>query len=185
MYELNDDACVCELHAVLVQGAGSAFQSSRTLSLLALDVEYVALEGLRVQPFLEQGPRGFPDEESDQSQCHSHASERRYEMPQGCQQAETPHLAPAVLKVQILARDVGECSLAWGKDIRAYCRSSLSFLKDKFLSRSSSAHSFHFQSCFQNNRCSHLVNHLTMFTPFNSGLEKTLMSFMRAKAFVD
>ena len=65
MYELNDGACVCELHAVLAQDACSAFQSSRTLSLHALDVEYVALEGLRAQRFLEQRPRGFPDEESD------------------------------------------------------------------------------------------------------------------------
>ena len=178
MYELNDGACVCEPHAVLAQHVGSAYQSSRTPPLRVLHVEYDALEGLWELPFLEQESRGYPGEQSDQSQCRSHVSVRRYERPQGCHWAGIPHDAPAVLEVQILARDVGECSLAWGKDIRAYCRSSLSFLKDKFLSRSSSAHSFHFQSCFQNNRCSHLINHLTMFTPFNSSLEKTLMPFV-------
>ena len=68
--------------AALAQGAGSAFQSSRMLSLHALGVEYDALEDLQAQPFVEQESLGYPDEESDQSQCHSHASEQRYEMPQ-------------------------------------------------------------------------------------------------------
>ena len=74
MYELNDDACVCEPPAVLAQDACSAFQSSRTLALHALHVEYDVLEGRRALPFLKQESLGYPDEESDQSQFPSHVS---------------------------------------------------------------------------------------------------------------